>query len=1104
MNKRLFFIFILLITSYLSNAQFYLGHQMSFGKNRIQYRNFVWRYLRYPQFDVYYYEGGKPIGYFVAKYANEQLPQIQRILDYDLKKRIIFITYNNLREFKQSNIGLFTGNVNVELAATTQIVNNKIIVFYQDSHEKLRYQIRRAIALMLIREMLFGKGFTAKFYSANPMSIPDWFTYGLAEYIANPTNTDYDNITRDFILHSSYIKITRVHSPYDKILGYSFWKFITDNYGQDVIPNIIYFARVSKNLSNAFYYVLGVKLNQLNRQWFNFYKDKYLNQIQNRQPIDSAFILKHFKKRYVYQQVRFSPANGKLAYVINDHGRYKVVLYDPQKHRRKVIFRQGQHLDQITDFSYPTLAWSPDGTTLAFITEEHGSPYINYYNVEKHKLHKAALGDLTKIYSFNYSQNGRFIVLSGQKNGYIDIYVYNLSTGILQRITFDPYDDLYPAFIDKSRKIIFSSNRGSDTLLTRVFRVEQKDSIERTFDLFIYDFQHHRRTLKRLTNTRYSNELQAFEINRGHYTFLSDTIGITNRMAIYYDSTIASIDTAIHYRYFTRTFPVTNYYTSILQQDFSPRNFQVADDKFWQKRYVLSNYRQNFTPNSRIIQNFKPTDLRIEQIRRFSMQDQMRIMQYRQKEREKAVADSIARVMQQYKYHLRDTFVDINHYVFEIERDTAFRTFYNYQLQQKQLKAQRKLWGRPSVYQPTFYLTKLNMSFDYQQLVQSYQPFTGGTFVFSPGMNLFTVVQVNELFENYRIFGGFRLNSDLRSVEYLASFEDLSKRLDKQILFHRNVTYANLGFVGYNYTMTKTTTNELLFSLRYPFNQVASLRATVLGRYDRKIYLATDNGVYTKPGSSNFFASTKLEFIYDNTRQLSLNLYDGIRSKVFLEGYRQIGSNKYWTAITGIDFRFYKNLWRNMIFAWRFAASTNTGSGKLIYYLGGVDYWYVLSLNPLQTGNQMFYQDVNINYDNNYIFQAVATPMRGFKQNIRNGTTFMLMNTEIRMPVFQMLFDSPVSSQFLHNFQVVGFFDVGSAWCGKSPSDSCNVYNRYYVHYPPVTMVVDIERPPVVEGFGFGLRSKLLGYFVRLDFAWGVEASYIHPMQFYLSLAYDF
>ena len=1104
MNKRLLFIITFLIAGYLSKAQFYLGHQMTFGKNRIQYRNFVWRYLRYPGFDVYYYEGGKPIGYFVAKYANEELPQIQRILDYDLKKRIIFITYNNLREFKQSNIGLFTGNINVDLAATTQIVNNKIIVFYQDSHEKLRYQIRRAIALMLIREMLFGHGFTAKFYSANPMSIPDWFTYGLAEYIANPTNTDYDNITRDFILHSRYIKLSRIQKPYDKILGYSFWKFITDNYGQDVIPNIIYFARVSKSLSNAFYYVLGMKLNQLNRQWFNFYKNKYQNQIQLRQSIDSAFVLKRFKKRFVYQQVRYCPANNMLAYVINDHGRYKVVIYDPQKNHRKTIYRQGQHLDQITDFSYPTLAWSPDGSTLTFITEEHGSPYINYYDLQKHKLHKAALGDLTKIYSFNYSQNGRFIVLSAQKDGYIDIYVYNLSTGILQRITFDPYDDLYPAFIDKSRKIIFSSNRDNDTLLKRIYRVEQKDSISRTFDLYIYDFKHRRKTLQRLTNTRFSNELQAFQLSHGHYTFLSDSIGIINRMAINYDSTIASIDTAVHYRYFTRTFPVTNYPTSILQHDFSKTNHQVAENKFWQKRYVLSQYKQNFKPDNRIIRNFKPTDLRYEQIRRFSMQDHLKLMQYRQKQHQKAVADSIARVMQQYKHQLRDTTVNINHYVFEIERDTAFRTYYNFQLQQKRLKQQRKLWGKPSVYQPTFYLTKMNMSFDYQQLVQSYQPFTGGTFVFSPGMNLFTVLQINELFENYRIFGGFRLNSDLRSVEYLASFEDLSKRLDKQILFHRNAVYENLGFVGYNYTMTKTTINELLLSVRYPFNQVASLRATVLGRYDRKIYLATDNSVYTRPGSSSFYASSKLEFIYDNTRQLSLNLYDGIRSKVFVEGYRQIGSNKYWTAIAGLDFRFYKNLWRNMIFAWRVAASTNTGSGKLIYYLGGVDYWYVLSLNPLQTGNQMFYKDVNINYNNNYIFQAVATPMRGFKQNIRNGTTFMLMNTEIRMPVFQMLFDSPVSSQFLHNFQIVGFFDVGSAWCGKSPSDSCNVYNQYYVYNPPVTMVVDIERPPVVEGFGFGLRSKLLGYFIRMDFAWGVEASYIHPMQFYLSLSYDF
>jgi hypothetical protein len=45
---------------------------------------------------------------------------------------------------------------------------------------------------------------------------------------------------------------------------------------------------------------------------------------------------------------------------------------------------------------------------------------------------------------------------------------------------------------------------------------------------------------------------------------------------------------------------------------------------------------------------------------------------------------------------------------------------------------------------------------------------------------------------------------------------------------------------------------------------------------------------------------------------------------------------------------------------------------------------------------------------------------------------------------------------------------------------------------------------PIVAGYGFGFRSTLLGYFVRADWAWGVEngISKDKPI-FYLSLSLD-
>jgi hypothetical protein len=98
----------------------------------------------------------------------------------------------------------------------------------------------------------------------------------------------------------------------------------------------------------------------------------------------------------------------------------------------------------------------------------------------------------------------------------------------------------------------------------------------------------------------------------------------------------------------------------------------------------------------------------------------------------------------------------------------------------------------------------------------------------------------------------------------------------------------------------------------------------------------------------------------------------------------------------------------------------------------------------------------------------------------------------------------PIHSDFFENFQIIGFVDAGTAWSGDSPYSNKNAYNTEVVTSGPITITIDKKRDPIVWGYGFGLRSRLLGYFVRADWAWGVENNMIMPKIFYLSLSLDF
>ena len=91
----------------------------------------------------------------------------------------------------------------------------------------------------------------------------------------------------------------------------------------------------------------------------------------------------------------------------------------------------------------------------------------------------------------------------------------------------------------------------------------------------------------------------------------------------------------------------------------------------------------------------------------------------------------------------------------------------------------------------------------------------------------------------------------------------------------------------------------------------------------------------------------------------------------------------------------------------------------------------------------------------------------------------------------------------LRHFQIVGFGDLGVAWTGPHPFHPDNYFNTQVIEDKPVTINVENLREPIVGGFGLGFRSKIWGYFVRLDFAWGVEDFEVQKPLTYLSLTKD-
>jgi len=1049
---------------------------MDFGKNRVQYNDFYWSFYRFDNFDTYFNQDGEAIARFTGENASKEISILEEKLNHTLNKRLIFLVYNKYTDFRQSNIGLITGKEEYNTGGVTKIRNNKVSLYFQGDHQLYLKEMKSAISEVIVLEMLYGSRLTDNFASSTMLNLPEWYLKGLTSYLSEDWSIEIESRIKDGIINNRYNKFNRLSGNDAIYAGHSFWKYINDYYGENAITDIIYLTRINKSANSAVYNVLGIPFKEVTIQWIKYYNDYFEKNNIKTDSIIGRKILKKENHNNYYSQAKLNPDGKKIAYVSNELGQYKVWIYNSEETKSEKILKHGHKIKQINDLSYPVINWHPSGDILTIITERKGGLKLIQYILKDDTFIERNLLYFDKILEFSYSKDGSRIVFSAVKNSKTDIYVFDIASSTSEQITNDIADDFNPSFNENSNKIIFSSNRTNDTLIA------DNKSFANQFDLFIYDYSTKNNVLKRLTNTNYQNESKAFQNKNNEYYYLNDINGVRNLYYGKYDSTISFIDTAIHYRYFLNQKPLTNYSSNILEH-------HINDNK---NKYVSTNFQDC---------SFQLLELDIIDFdqEKYRDLDQTKFRNDLNSELKKE--DSLKTAKQQFYsnedslriFSKNENIVDIDHYVFEIEKP-----YFDYKYANNNVDTSKSLLQFPKIkiYQRTFYTDHVVSQVDFSFLNSSYQAFTGGAVYFNPGFNALLKIGAFDLLEDYKIVAGVRFSADFNSNEYLISLENLKKKIDEQFVYHRQ-SFENTtsDFVS------KTQTNKLMYIRTLPFNQINAIKSSVTLRHDRQTYLAINRNTLKEDDVHKLWAGLKLEYIFDNTINKGINLYNGTRYKIFGEFYNQLTETKTDLFVLGADFRHYQKIHRDLIFAARFAASTSFGNNKIIYYLGGVDNW----TNFSQTSPTFIpLHEIPINENEEYAYQAVATNLRGFPQNIRNGNNFALINTELRVPIVKYFSNYPMNSSFWSNLQVVSFFDIGTAWSGISPYSKENAYDKDIENRGSVIVTIDTERDPIVAGYGFGCRAMIFGYFARFDWAWGIENQQINSGIFYFSLSLDF
>ena len=1129
-------IFLLLITCCLLpvgvSAQV---NSVEFGKNRVQFKKFKWSYYQTKNFNVYYHQNGEELAKFIAQSAEKELPQMETAAEYSLQRRANIVLYNDFAEMKQSNIGLGIDWQNT--SGGTKLVNNKMVVYFEADHQKLRLQVRHGIAQILTENRLFGDDIGEVAGNQALLDLPKWLTDGYMSYLAQNWSTELDDELKSEILSGNYNKFTKFAFAKPEIAGHAFWYFIEEKYKKENVTYLLYLATVYKNLNKACMQVCKKKFKDVLVEFMEYQDEKYYKDIAKRKPYPKGNYVDGFEinSRLDYFRFNVNPTKRNNSYVVTQFkkGIVRVIYNDEFENKTLLKYGIRTYKNEMNP-NYPMMAWDPKGTRISVLYTKEGKLMLFVYDIITRR--KQYNIDLTKqfdqVQDMKYMLNSNTLLITAVKNGHTDIYTFEIQNEKVKQITNDVYDDLDASFVAFPNKtgIIFSSNRptstakGSETVLP-------SDSKYNIFLITNFGGKPELNQITQLSKLKYGNARYPMQYNESHFTFVSDENGVGNRYAGFFTTEKAGLDTLVliadqilrnpsakevdsTLRVFKKTdvdsvavvsvsndmaytFPLSNYQSTLAETRIAGDNNQVSEVTRQSDEKVL--YKLKIDENTLRRRNItaQPTEYMKKQMGEYKDTAAVK----------KAIAAA--------KPAKKD--------------DDFFQTEFANEKKDSSIGGQQKA-GNVDVLKtikkfrykpPKFSVDYGSAGFSTGVLINRYQAYGGGggPIMLNSGSVLNGLIRLgtSELMEDVRITGGFKIGSNLKDNEWLMSYQNYKRRIDWGATYYRNVQQA---YDPQQDISGKIFTNLYQVNVSYPFDETKSIRLSTGIRNDKAVVLTDVNrfGLLAVPDDTRRYSVTHLEYVYDNSLNPAMNIWNGLRYKIYFDYNRQINKVQFADGPTtfnlGFDARYYYPIYRNFIWAGRAAGDFSWGNQKLIYYLGGVDGWLMFGQNQKVVNNVIVKERYfNTNNppanDQNYAFQSLAVNMRGFIQNVANGNNAVVFNSEFRLPIVSTFFNRSINNSFLNNFQVIQFIDLGTAWNGaydkfKRPSVT---YNTPLPSGQPGPVTVRVKAGgvgPLAGGYGFGARSTLLGYFVKFDAGWPMNGFFRGKPILYFALGVDF
>ena len=957
---------------------FLSGSQVSaqeFGKNKVQYREFDWKFIQSAHFDIYFYdESGENLAVFTANVAEDALRTVQEDLRFTITERISLVVYNSKNDFQQTNV--VSAYMPEGVGGVTELYKNRVVVPFEGNWEQFRHVIHHELVHAVLNDKFYGGSVQSIIQNNIQVDLPIWMNEGLAEFEGHDGyNVETDMFIRDAVIGEYMPELYQMNGYFAYRGGQAFYWYVAENYGRDKIGELLDRVNSSASLDAAFKGAFGKGLEEFSEQFLYDLKKIYWPDITDRKrPRDFARALTDHEEEESFMNASpsISPDGLNVAFISDRDGPRSVYLMeiaDPSNVRRLVEGERNVEFEELHLLS-PAIAWSPDSRRVAMAVKSKGKDVIFLIDVRSGDRTKLEF-DLDAIYSVDWSPDGKRLAFQGIKGDMSDIYVYDLAGKELRNLTDDLYSDFDPKWSGDSETVFFLSDRKDNPIRSATgldYKIWNYDYQQ----IDIYSLNATSLLLERITSDE-AVEKTPTPGPDGSLFYVSDLNGIYN---IYVKDTPGGEGRAI-----------TNSITGIEQLTLTPDGSRLVFSAWNGRGYD-------------IFQLLAPRELRLP--------DGLEKTTFLK--RNGGVSDT-AIVAGEEEEESVTVVTDVEGYDdVEIDLDEALMS------EPPADRAGPRTYTKPAD-PPT---GAVDGDGDY--VVQDYKvKFSMDVFQATGAYNSFYGFQslVQALFSDelgdHNIYLAGNLQFDLINSDFYAYYSYLAKRIDYEFGLFQNSVLFRVGSFG---EIARFRQLGASVTASNPFDR---FRRVEFGTTLMNVSRETLEGESFLNDQSKFLAMPNVRYVFDNTETLILSPVVGSRYYVNLTGSPKIGDDGvgFWSATT--DFRHYIPLDKLGLYdiAFRFSGGASFGPDPQQFFIGGMDGFWINS--------DFSSQGIPIADAEDYSLVTPGYPLRGYDWGESIGSKYGLVNLELRYPL--LLFGSGgVLPSILQLLTGSVFADVGAAW----------------------------------------------------------------------------